>query len=101
MRKCQGWVWIEATTPTARVRSPPVALTKVSRCGSEGDPGFAHARERHRGARYAPRIVAVWARAVRALGAEPFYRTDWQNAASRAVARKLGLFPYGTDLSIS
>jgi RimJ/RimL family protein N-acetyltransferase len=54
-----------------------------------------------RGRGYAPRVVAAWARAVRALGAEPLYSTSWQNAASRAVARKLGLVLYGTDLSIS
>jgi hypothetical protein len=46
-------------------------------------------------------LLPTWARAVRALGAEPLYSTSWQNAASRAVARKLGLVLYGTDLSIS
>lgn len=53
-----------------------------------------------RGRGYAPRVVAAWARAVRALGAEPLYSTAWGNAASRAVARKLGLVAYGSDLTI-
>ena len=54
-----------------------------------------------RGRGYAPRVVVAWARAVRALGAEPLYSTAWENAASRAVARKLGLVLFGTDLSIT
>ena len=92
MRRCQGWVWIEATTP-AMVRSPVVALAKAVTVRSEEDPGFAHARERHRGARYAPRMVAVWARTVRALGAEPLYSTDWQNDAEYQRQLKGGALP--------
>ena len=37
---------------------------------------------------------------VRALGVEPLYSTAWQNDASRAVARTLGLVPVGRDLHI-
>lgn len=54
-----------------------------------------------RGRGYASRVVAAWARAVRALGAEPLYSTGWPNAASRAVARTLGLVVYGTDLNVA
>jgi hypothetical protein len=50
---------------------------------------------------HAPAVVAAWAAAVRALGAEPLYSTSWQNSASRAVARKLGLVPCGRDLHIT
>lgn len=43
-----------------------------------------------------------WGRRMRrALGAEPLYSTAWQNAASRAVARTLGVALYGTDLRIA
>ena len=46
-------------------------------------------------------VVAGWARAVREAGVEPLYSTSWQNAASRAVARKLALVPFGSDVHIT
>jgi hypothetical protein len=54
-----------------------------------------------RGRGYAPRVVAAWARAVRALGRVPLYSTSWENAASRAVARTLGLVHFGDDLHLT
>ncbi|HZS91689.1 MAG TPA: GNAT family N-acetyltransferase, partial [Chloroflexota bacterium] len=45
-------------------------------------------------------VVAGWARAIRASGRIPLYSTSWDNHASQAVARKLGLVQYGTDLSL-
>ncbi len=56
--------------------------------------------EEYRGRGYAPAVVAEWARAVRATGRIPLYGTSWDNLASRAVARKLGLIQYGVGLSI-
>lgn len=53
-----------------------------------------------RGRGYARAVVAAWATAVRALGVEPLYSTTWQNDASRAVARTLGLVVIGRDLHI-
>ena len=35
---------------------------------------------------------------VVALGGRPLYSTSWQNHASRAVARKLGLVCYAEDI---
>lgn len=55
----------------------------------------------HRGRGLAPRVVAAWARAIRAQGGEPLYSTSWDNKASRAVARKLALTFYGEDLHFS
>ncbi len=54
----------------------------------------------YRGRGYAPAVVAAWARAIRASSRIPLYSTSWDNLASRAVARKLGLVQYGTDLSL-
>lgn len=79
----------QAVTVCGSVRITP----RVHEAGVDTAPPF-------RGRGYAPRVVAAWARAVRALGAEPLYSTSWQNAASRAVARKLGLVLYGTDLNV-
>ena len=54
-----------------------------------------------RGRGLAPRVVAAWGYAVREQGGEPLYSTGWDNNGSRAVARKLGLLPYGEDISFS
>jgi hypothetical protein len=49
---------------------------------------------------YGKAVVATWSSEVRALGIEPLYSTTWQNDASRAVARTLGLVPVGRDLQV-
>ena len=66
----------------------------AAEAGVETAPG-------HRGRGLAPRVVAAWARGVRELGGEPLYSTSWDNKASRAVARKLGLLFFGEDLHLS
>ena len=89
---------------------PLLALVRegraVSVCGSVRITTGAHeagvetsAAARGRG--FAATVVDAWARAVRELGAEPLYSTSWENTASRAVARKLGLIPYATDFHIA
>lgn len=74
------------------------ASVRITPCAHEAGVDTAPA---FRGRGYAPRVVAAWAHVVRALGAEPLYSTGWANAASRAVARKLGLLLYGTDLNVT
>lgn len=54
-----------------------------------------------RGRGFAGQVVAAWARAVRDESRIPLYSTSWENDASRAVARKLGLAHFGTDLHIT
>jgi hypothetical protein len=54
-----------------------------------------------RGRGYAAAAVTSWANAVRADGRVPLYSTSWQNEASRSVARKLHLVPFGSDLHIT
>ena len=38
---------------------------------------------------------------MRASGRTPLYSTAWSNAASLAVARKLGLIPYAATWNLS
>jgi RimJ/RimL family protein N-acetyltransferase len=58
-----------------------------------------HPDHRRRG--HAIDAVAGWARAVRALGATPFYSTSWDNLASQAVASRLGLRLVGADFHVT
>ena len=55
----------------------------------------------YRGRGYAAQVVTAWAHAVRDMGAVPLYSTSWQNEASRAVASKLGLIHFGSDLHLT
>src|SRR5688500_2819861 len=78
----------------------------VSVCGSvrttrDADEAGVETHPAHRGRGHAPRVVLAWASAVRAAGRLPLYSTSWQNTASRAVARKLGLVQIGSDLHIT
>ena len=54
-----------------------------------------------RGRGYATQAVLAWATAVRARRRVPLYSTSWQNLASQALAAKLRLVRYGTDLHIT
>ncbi len=56
--------------------------------------------EEYRGRGHAAAVVVSWAHAVRESGRVPFYSTSWDNLASQAVAKKLGLVLYGSDLSL-
>ena len=78
----------------------------VSLCASVRTTGLAdeagvetHPDFRRRG--HAGEATSAWATAVRKLGRTPLYSTSWSNAASRAVAGKLGLVQFGSDLHVT
>ena len=78
----------------------------VSVCGSVRITPHAHEAGvdtnrdfRRRG--YAACAVTAWARAVREMDRIPLYSTSWENVASRALAKKLGLIQFGSDLHIT
>ena len=56
--------------------------------------------EAFRGRGFGPQVTAAWALAVRASGRVPLYSTSWENGASLAVARKLGLVAYACGWSL-
>ncbi len=89
---------------------PLVAIVQedsaVSVCGSvritpEAHEAGVETSANARGRGFAVAVVAAWAQAVRALGAEPLYSTSWDNAASQAVANKLGLIPYASTFHMA
>ena len=53
-----------------------------------------------RGRGFAPRVVAAWAAELRRRGLVPLYGTQWTNAPSMSVARKLHLELYGEDFHL-
>ncbi len=74
----------------ASVRLTPAA----HEAGVETHPDF-------RGRGHGARAARAWAAEVRRLGAIPLYSTSWDNAASLALARTLGLVFFGADLHLT
>jgi RimJ/RimL family protein N-acetyltransferase len=77
-----------------------VSVCACARRSGEAAEASLFTAKAYRGRGYGPRVTAAWARAVRASGRIPLYSTSWKNAASREVARKLGLVQYATDWSL-
>lgn len=67
---------------------------RASEAGVETLEGF-------RGRGFASAVVAAWATEVQRARRLPLYSTSWDNVASQAVARRLGLCLYGADLHIT
>ncbi|MGH7619758.1 MAG: GNAT family N-acetyltransferase [Gemmatimonadaceae bacterium] len=82
------------------VDSRAVSICCSVRIGGRADEAGVETAREFRGRGYAVPAIAAWALAVRALGKIPIYSTSWDNLASQAVARRLGLVQFGTDLSI-
>ena len=78
-----------------------VAVCFCSRMPGQATEAGVETLGAFRGKGYATAAVAGWAAAVRRRGIIPLYSTSWENRASQAVARKLGMVRYGEDWSIS
>jgi hypothetical protein len=77
-----------------------VALCFSARLTPRAAEAGVETLEPYRGRGYAPIVVAAWAQTIYMTGRLPLYGTSWDNTASQAVARKLGLLQYGADLSL-
>jgi RimJ/RimL family protein N-acetyltransferase len=77
------------------VQGSAVSLCFCSRLAMHGAGAGVETLEPFRGKGYATEAVAAWAIEVRRRGLLPFYSTSWENLASRGIARKLGMMPFG------
>ena len=78
-----------------------VALCHSSRRSGVAAEAGVETLSAFRGRGYGAAVVAAWARAVRRESLLPLYSTSWDNAASRALARRLGLVPYAEDWHVA
>ncbi len=92
----------EAREPRMAVMENGVAVSLCysSRLTARAAEAGVETLEGYRGRGYASKVIIAWAHAIRATGRIPLYSTSWDNLASRAVARKLELVQYATDLSL-
>jgi predicted GNAT family acetyltransferase len=74
-----------------------VSVCFSARLTAEAAEAGLHTAPSARGRGYATAVTAGWALAIRKRGAIPLYSTAWDNLASQAVARRLGLTLYGAD----
>ena len=100
-----GWVHGEidaGRSPVMAVyeKDHPVSICFCARRSSTAAEAGIETAVAYRGRGYAPRVATAWAAAVRAAGLIPIYSANWENHASLAVARKLGLVPFAADFRI-
>lgn len=93
---------VEDGLPFAAVleRDHAVSICYSPRITAEAHEAGLKTAPGYRGRGYAGAAVAAWAGLARDRGCIPLYSTSWENRASRAVARKLGLSQYGADLHV-
>lgn len=99
----EAWLGDVATAQPLLVsaeRGRAVSICASVRITSEADEAGVETAAAFRGRGHAARAVSAWAAAVRELGRVPLYSTSWENAASQALARSLGLRRFGADLHI-
>jgi len=91
---CQPMVALSVSGCAVAVCCSVRRTAAAHEAGVETAPSY-----RRRG--YAAQVVTAWAATARAIGRVPLYSTSWQNAASLAVAHRLSLLHFGSDLHIT
>jgi hypothetical protein len=99
-RHFRGWTAAEIPerSPIMAVMDDgyPVSVCFCARSSETAAAAGLETAAAFRGRGFAARVTAAWASAIRASGRIPLYSTSWSNAASLAVARKLGLVQYAS-----
>lgn len=104
VRTFPGWATdFAASQPGAAIlhEGEAVAVCFSARTSTGAAEAGVNTLPEWRGRGYACAVVATWAAAVRATGRIPLYSTSWDNAASRGVARGLGLRLYAADFHLT
>ncbi|MBX3031676.1 MAG: GNAT family N-acetyltransferase [Chloroflexi bacterium] len=94
--------YVDALSPvTGIIRDGAIVATCTS-CRTRPNAGEVglHTTEAWRGRGFGRALVAAWHAALVAAGRTPWYSTTWDNAASLAVARSLGLELVAEELSL-
>ncbi|GAB1156023.1 hypothetical protein YWY31_20480 [Paenibacillus illinoisensis] len=78
-----------------------VAVCCSARTSELGAEASLHTVPAYRGHGYGVETVKCWQYHVHESGRIPLYSTSWDNLSSQQVARKLGLYQYGMDFSIT
>ena len=103
VRETHPWLYRDLATfgPCWAVLEDGVAASICisSRIGARALEAGLFTVPEYRGRGYAVAVTAAWGASVRASGRIPLYSTTWENVASQAVARRLGLETFGTDAS--
>ena len=84
----------DAGRPAALCHSPRGRTARAAEAGVETLEAF-------RGRGLGTAAVACWARAVQRGGRLALYSTSWRNAASQAIARRLGAQLYGENWNVT
>lgn len=94
--------WLDEIQPCLAVviEGAAVALCHAARRSPLAAEAGVETLPDHRAKGYGAAVVAAWAGAVRREGLLPLYSTSWDNAASRALAARLGLVLYGDDVHL-
>jgi RimJ/RimL family protein N-acetyltransferase len=104
----KSFAWIVPLDPIQEIapilaaveQAQAVAVCFCSRRPAQATEAGLETLPAFRGKGYATATVAAWAAEVRQRNCIPLYSTAWENLASQAVARKLGMVIYGEDWSI-
>ena len=97
----RGWLPNETPPYLGVVRDGMVvAVCYSSRTTAQGDAAGVETVTAYRGQGLGATAVRAWVAAVQAAGRYAFYSTEWTNAASLGLARKLGAIEIGEDWSL-